>query len=243
MGCTKAIARGKGHAEQPEQDLAAPQYTDIDTQDLLARIDERQRLQRSKRSAALEICGNSTTPPSKRIDTGGLAAIAPPSGGVSLLLNDLPRVATGSGSRSLGDSSLGTTRALPRALDVNAVPDDDFQENRGLPPSAQKPAGELPMGPSDRGVLGSSERQALADISSNVAAPGESHLVTSHSMMALMNDPNFAKSPEIAQWADLPPDEREATLETWMCQQLESDSFATLLKTLEGMWQRLFFGR
>ncbi|KAF7513180.1 hypothetical protein GJ744_010576 [Endocarpon pusillum] len=246
MGCTKAIARSKDHAEQPEQDLAAPQYTNIDTQDLLARIDERQRLQRSKRSAALENCGDSTTPPSKRIATSvhpDLAAIAPPSSGVSMPVNDLPRAATGSGSRHLGDSSLGTTPALPRALDVNAVPDYDCQENGGLPPSAQKPAGELPMGPSDRRVLGSSERQALADISSNVGAQGKSHLVTSDSMRALMNDPNFAKSPEIAQWADLPPNEREAALETWMCQQLESESFVTLLKILEGMWQRLFFGR
>lgn len=58
-----------------------------------------------------------------------------------------------------------------------------------------------------------------------------------------MNDPNFALSPEDGDWADLPPAEQDIALETWMCQQLESESFLALTKKLEGMWQRVFFGK
>ncbi len=243
MGCTETIARGEGPAEEHEQDPAAPQNPNIDTQNLLARVDVHLRQQRTKRSVAPESRGNST-PPSKRIATEarlGLAATALPYSGASMPVDEIPGRATG--SRGLGDSNLGTVPALRRALDVNSVQSYDLQENDGIPPSAPKPDEELPNKSGDDGMLGYPERQPLADISSTVVQPRASHTVTSHSLMALMNDPNFAKSPEVAQWADLPPDEREAALETWMCQQLESESFATLLKTLEGMWQRLFFGR
>lgn len=84
--------------------------------------------------------------------------------------------------------------------------------------------------------------QPLADIT-NVVQSSRSEGIANSAARALMNDPDFVKSPEIAKWADLPAEERDAALETWMCQQLESESFATLLKTVGGMWQRIFFGR
>jgi hypothetical protein len=94
----------------------------------------------------------------------------------------------------------------------------------------------------DIGSLRPPERRPLADIS-NSNRPGPSYTPPRSSIMALMNDPDFARSPGTAKWADLPPEERDAALETWMCEQLDSESFMTLMKTLEGMWQRVFFGQ
>lgn len=71
---------------------------------------------------------------------------------------------------------------------------------------------------------------------------GEPDSLASTSLHAMMCDPDFAKMPEAREWASLPQEKRRIALETWICQQLESDSFATLVKDLKSMWQRILLG-
>lgn len=241
---TEAFTMINRPPKQPEERLTAYKYSNIDTQALLARVDERQQQHKAKRKDATGNHENSIPPPaSKRIATEALldrAALLPGGDGAQLLQVAISEAATG--RLGIRNSGLGDISSLHKVSSTNAVHDHDWQENDGIPPSAQKPVEEISARSIDGGNSRQPERQPLVDIS-NAAQPGRSHTLASSSMMALMDDPNFAESPEITPWAGLPPEERDAALETWMCQQLESESFPTLVKTLEGMWQRIYFGR
>jgi hypothetical protein len=127
----------------------------------------------------------------------------------------------------------------PSATDV-VCRDSTFSDKETRTASAES-GGQIPAKMTEIKEPKAAERRPLGEVT-NVSSSNRPQSLTKSTVRALMNDPDFARSPEIARWADLPAQEREATLETWMCQQLESESFATLLKTMEGMWQRLFFG-
>jgi hypothetical protein len=234
----------EGHAKWPEERPTAYRYSNIDTQALLARVDEREQRKNAKRKDDTEIHeGRNHLPPSKHVvsNTALDLAAQPPRDDEAVLSAAGSRKAACKGGMT-GGSSHTDIALLPKMTGVSAVCGYGTQENDVLPPSAQKPVEETSAGSVNREDSRAPERSPLASIS-NAAQPGRSHTIAGSSMIALMNDPDFAKSPEIVKWADLPVEERDAALETWMCQQLESESFATLTKTLEGKWQRIFFGR
>lgn len=62
-------------------------------------------------------------------------------------------------------------------------------------------------------------------------------------MQALMEEPAFSASSDIAKYAELEEGERRAALETFMCEQLENPAFHTLCEDMSRMWQTVFFGR
>lgn len=227
--------------KQPAERLAVTAYhhSNIDTQALLARVDQRKRRPNTKRKDVTESDGALALPLSKRIASESRLnqEILPnPADRVQRPMMDVPEATTA--SMTLSNSK---TRDIPTPPDRITMTSrrHDSQENNGIPPSAQIPPDETSSRSIDTGDSNPTERRPLANISNTVPSP----IFVSRSIAALLNDPGFAKSPETAQWADLPPEEREAALETWMCQQLESESFATLTKTLEEMWQRIFFGQ
>ena len=236
----EASAMTEGRAKQLEDRLTAYKCRNLDTQTLLARADEHQRRQNFKRKSVEEADERSSPlPPSKRIASDAQlnpAALPPPGDGVQEATEE---AATAYGR--VGHSRSGDMRFLPKATSVNASHGYDSQENDGVRPSAQKSMKELSADLVDVGNTKHSERPSLAEIS-NAAHPGPPHPLVSNSTMSLMSEPDFAQPPETAEWANLPPEERDAALEAWMCQQLESESFVTLMKTLDGMWQRIFFG-
>jgi hypothetical protein len=239
-----SLAMDERHARWSEERPGAYQYSSIDTQALLARVDEREQRKNAKCKDDTESHeGWNHIPPPKRVvsDTSmDLAAQPHHDSGEELSMAGFREAASKSDITS--GSSHVDIALLPKTTGVNAVCGYGTQENDVMPPSAQKPVEETSARSMNREDLGAPERPPLADIS-NAAQPGRSHTLAGSSMMALMNDPDFAKSPEIVKWADLPVEERDAALETWMCQQLESESFATLAKALEGKWQSILFGR
>jgi hypothetical protein len=226
--------------KQPEERLTAYQHRDIDTQALLARPEECQQLSKAKRKDSTGSHDNSTPrPPSKRVatdtllDRSGLFSGADAARFLKVGISDEVKGGLGTGKNGPGNRL--SLRKTPSTDDVHGYA---WQEHDGLSPAAHK----CVEGPSsvsiDRGQPRRPERQPMADIS-NTAQPSRSHTLARTSMMALMNDERFANSPEIAPWAGLPPEERDAAVESWMCQQLEDASFATLTKMLDGPWQRI----
>ncbi|KAK2879291.1 hypothetical protein FQN49_001012 [Arthroderma sp. PD_2] len=55
------------------------------------------------------------------------------------------------------------------------------------------------------------------------------------------NYPPFTRE-DLSSYASLPSAERSDLIESWICQQLQSDSFITLCQDMEGVWKRLAFG-
>ncbi|KAF3491318.1 uncharacterized protein GIQ15_00835 [Arthroderma uncinatum] len=53
--------------------------------------------------------------------------------------------------------------------------------------------------------------------------------------------PPFTRE-DLASYASLPSAERSDLIESWVCQQLQSDSFITLCQDMEGVWKRVAFG-
>jgi hypothetical protein len=239
-----SLAMDEGHAKWPEECPGAYQYSNIDTQALLARVDEREQRKNAKRKDDTESHEgrNHLHPPKHVVPNTPMDLAAQPHRDSGAELSMAGSREAASKSEITSGSSHADIALLPQKTGVNAVCGYGTQENDLMPPSAQKPVEETSVGSVSREDLGAPERHPLADIS-NAAQPGRSHTLAGSSMVALMNDPDFAKSPEIVKWADLPLEERDAALETWMCQQLESESFATLAKALEGKWQRILFGR
>jgi len=239
----ESVTVNYAHAKEGGEQPTTYQYSNIDTQALLARVDERQSRQRTKRKDVTEALNDPTLQhPSKRIASVALldmAALLPSGDRVELPTVSVPEAATR--SVGVGGSNLGTISSLATATNVGAFHGYHSRDHDVIPTSAQTPVEEMSASSIDAANTTPPERGPLANIT-NIAQLGCSHTTASISMVALMNNPDFAKSPEIAQWADLPAEERDATLETWMCQQLECESFATLTRTLEGMWQRIFFG-
>ena len=62
-------------------------------------------------------------------------------------------------------------------------------------------------------------------------------------LASLLQDADFAGSPNLAQWAKEPEEERRALLETFICQSLQDENFFQLCKDLNGTWQRVFLGK
>ena len=226
--------------QQPQERPTAHQHREIDTQALLARPEERQQLGKAKRKDATGSYESSIPrPPPKRvaidalIDRSGLLSAADAAQFLKEGISDAAK-----GGSEIGDSCPGD-RLFPRKTpNTDDVHDYDWQEHGGLSPAAQKCVEGPSAGSTDRGKPRLPERQPLADLS-NTAQPSWSHNLARTSMMALMNDKRFANSPEIAPWAGLSPEERDAAIESWICQQLEDESFATLTKMLDGPWQRI----
>ncbi|PWY82288.1 hypothetical protein BO83DRAFT_129083 [Aspergillus eucalypticola CBS 122712] len=48
---------------------------------------------------------------------------------------------------------------------------------------------------------------------------------------------------DLSSYISNPTEERMASLETWICNQLEDDMFLELCRDVEGIWQRIAFGR
>ncbi|OJJ45460.1 hypothetical protein ASPZODRAFT_134113 [Penicilliopsis zonata CBS 506.65] len=48
---------------------------------------------------------------------------------------------------------------------------------------------------------------------------------------------------DFSSYLSLPDAERAASVESWICQQLEDDAFIQLCRDVEGVWQRIAFGR
>lgn len=239
----QVLAMSEGHAREPEERMGIYQDSDIDTQALLDHIDEHQRRQIGKcKDVANTRRESSPISPPKRVTSNmHPGTVRPlPNDDIHLPMVEFPEAATG--HVDMAGSSVPATSSLPAATSVDAVYGHGSQEDEGIFLSAGMPVEDIPATSIGPETTKPAEPPALVNIS-NLAQPERSHTFATSSLMALMNDPNFAQSPEIAQWADLSPEERDAALETWMCEQLESENFATLMKSLEGMWQRIFFGR
>jgi hypothetical protein len=239
-----ALSTSTRHAERPEEDQPGYEPSNIDTQTLLARVDERQRLREPKRKDSTKFHEESDLLPcAKRIAPNSRSiATASPSRAAAAQTPAADYQGAVSESLKIGNMRHSNAPAVPYSSTAHDIHHYMSQERDEMPPSAQKPIEQVSAMYLDTGNSNPPERRPLADISNSVQ-PSRPHPVASGSLMALMRDPDFARSPEIAQWADLPREEQDAALETWMCQQLESESFAALLRTLEGKWQRIFFGR
>lgn len=48
---------------------------------------------------------------------------------------------------------------------------------------------------------------------------------------------------DLSSYISAPTEERMASLETWICKQIEDDGFLELCRDIEGIWQRIAFGR
>lgn len=47
---------------------------------------------------------------------------------------------------------------------------------------------------------------------------------------------------DLSAYLSTPPSERSALIESWVCQQLESDAFLALCQDVEGVWKRVAYG-
>lgn len=242
-GLKENLAGSAGRDKQAEEYQTPYQRSSIDTQSLLARVDERQRQKQNKRKDSQELHEEQTPlPPSKRIASDvplDSVCLLPSNEGARVPLSRSHQAETASISKD--QSSTHDISRFREATHLDVARGSNFNENSGVLPLAEDPATAASAASVSRSQS-SSQRRVLAD-NSNVAHAARQLTSANISTMALMNDPNFVRSPEVAQWSDLPPEQRGAVLETWMCEQLESESFAQLLKTLDGTWQRLFFGR
>lgn len=238
------LCLGTRRAIRPEGDLPDDEARKIDTQALLARVDERQRLREPNRKNTTKLQGDMDfLPHAERIASDRHSSVAPsPSHGIEFQTSAGESQRALSRSLESGSTGYSAIPAVPRLGDANNTHPCVCQEEDEMLRTAPKAVQQMPRRKPDRGSSNSPERPALADIT-NIRQSDRSHAGISVSLRALMNDPDFAESPEIAQWANLPREERDAALETWMCQQFENESFAALLKTMEGMWQRIFLGR
>lgn len=217
-------------SKQLEGDCGSYPSSHIDTQALLARIDERQKQRGIKRKA------ESGSLEKSDVDQKGKMAHSEAAGNSLLQCTDT----------SMGISNVLTKPHTPVPLlkvpRLDTSQTHGAQDGVGIPSSMEEQI--PPSGQTTTGGVGSDipTQPSLSD-ASNAKQDTQRDRSACSSVAAMMNNPDFARSPEIAQWADLSPDVRHAALETWMCEQLESESFATLLKTMEGTWQRVFFGQ
>jgi hypothetical protein len=236
----EAITPTESHPKQPEVRPPSYQHSNTENRALLDRPEERQQLSKAKRK---DITGSHESsihrPPSKRVATDTLLDQSDVLSGAHAeqFLNAGVSEA-GKGGLGISNSGLGDRPSLPKMPNTEDVHGDEWQEHDRLSPAAHKCVKGPSAGSIDRGKPRHPERQPLADIL-NTAQPSRSRTVARTSMMALMNDEHFANSPEIAPWAGLPPEDRDAAIESWMCQQLEDESFATLTKILDGPWRRI----
>jgi hypothetical protein len=238
-GLQKALSLDEEDATSQEERPTAHQQGNIDTQALLARVDERLRRQETKRKDHTESLEEpSLLPPSKRAASGGRLGLLD----LHSRRHGAEKPIAATESERTGDSSLRNVVCAAEATSANTVHDYKSQEYDSIPPSTQEAIEEVQARLVGQGHLSPRVRQPSSNISS-LTQPSRPQASTTISAMALMRDPDFARAPEIAEWAELPSEERDTVLESWMCEQLESESFATLLKTLEGMWQRVFLGR
>lgn len=239
-----AFAIETGHRILQEEEYR-PRYqaSNIDTQALLARVEERERVRESKQKDIItESHEDLPIPPlAKRIASGSHDAVK-----VSQSLATVAEVTAAElhGATLQNDGNSHSAINAVSNIPENTIQHCLLQERTENPPSSERRSELRPTtsiagedanhpgagGPPTTGVLGSSQQV-------------RPHPFAGSSLIALMNDPDFAGSPEFKGWRDLPQEEQHAALETWMCQQLNSERFAELLKMLEGTWQRIFFGR
>jgi hypothetical protein len=62
-------------------------------------------------------------------------------------------------------------------------------------------------------------------------------------LTSLLQDPDFASSPSLAQWAEDPEEERRLSLESFICRSVRDENFFKLCKDLDGTWQKVFLGK
>lgn len=236
----KSPARKEGRVDQPGECLTQNEHSEIDTQALLARVDEHQLRQSTKRKVVPGVHEDeSSYPPSKRVSCQRHPDVSD-GGGESRLPNQ-PSLVAAEGSRGIRASNVQDDLPLPQAMDAIAHQGSNLRINDDMLQSIHTPLEEVMSGSTARESPRTLERPPLADIS-NIAQQERSQPICSGSMRTLMNNPIYAESPKDRGWADQSPAEQDAALETWMCEQLESESFLAFTKKLEGMWQRIFFG-
>ena len=163
-----------------------------------------------------------------------------------------------SGQRILGSSKDGNLRR-ERLEETKKVIQKETVELSAAPPTRNKPpqakkAGQDPVGRMSS-PAGGMPSDCSADKENSNPVAGEASIrdpdnlphserrrLGLHSIIGLLNDPKFFQSSDLTQWADLPAGEKKEVLEKWMCEQLDNPGFAELVKTVDGMWQRMLLG-
>ena len=98
-----------------------------------------------------------------------------------------------------------------------------------------------PQSPSVRRPL-SAQPQSIAPAPSKPAVQPLVNPITGP-LTSLLRDPDVAGFPDLVDWAKDPEAERHISLETWICRNIQDENFFKLCKELTGTWQRMFLGK
>lgn len=204
----------------------------IDTQALLARVEERQNMINCQNPTSRHSAASSkaqTTTVLKQNQSEASLPLALPTGREQAM------------PLSLVDESTSQAMVSMSAAEANG-PQEGYSKKSQALPAGQGTLPDLPPpAPSPPPV-----RQALLEQPLNVALISSkpslqplAHPLT-HPLSFPPREPDF---PSLAEWAKAPEEERRASLETFICRSIQDENFFKLCKDLDGTWQRLFFGK
>jgi hypothetical protein len=209
----------------------------IDTQALLARVEERQAVVScqnpiSKHSVAPSFAHDATAAAREDPSEVALAPLRP------------------TGREQVTDLSLSEEQGPQAKIFTTVTEVHDFQERRHSSSQAVPAVGQgnppdflaaAPNPPPVRQTL-SEQRQNITSTSCDPSVQPLANPLTGP-LASLLRDPDFADSSNLAQWAKNPEDERRASLETFICRNIQDENFFKLCNDLDGTWQRVFLGK
>jgi hypothetical protein len=207
----------------------------IDTQALLARVEERQNMINCQNLTSRHDAASS-----KAWETTGLQQNQ---GEVSLPLQH-PTGKKQAKRLSMVDESASQTTASISVAEVDGSLEGYSKQSQGRP-SGQGPLPDLPLAaPTPPPICQALLEQSLntAPISSKPSLQPLANPLTD-SLPSLLRDPNFLDLPTLAEWAKAPEEERRTSLETFICRSIQDENFFKLCKDLDGTWQRVFLGK
>lgn len=239
-----ASVRGKSPARTIEEllrrtpdsaeDVATLPKT-IDTQALLARVEERQNMinstnSTSRHSAASSKVGETTLLQQNQSEASLPLALPTGSGQAACL--------------SLDDESAPQTMVSVSVAKVDGSQEGYSNQSQARPSGQAILPGFSLAAPSPPPV-----RQALLEQSLNTTSMSSKppfqplvHPLTDP-LRSPPRDPDFPGLPTLAEWAKAPEEERRASLETFICRSIQDENFFKLCKDLDGTWQRAFLGK
>jgi hypothetical protein len=223
-------------SQESAKDVAKTSKT-IDTQALLARVEERQAVATCHNLVSKHNLGSPFAQEARAVaqEEPSEASLARPRLTASEQVAEV----------SLFEERAPQARVFMAVAEVRGSHEDHHNPSQVVPASGQDTPPDFPAAASDQPLL----RQALLKRPQHIAPipckPSVQNLDNPlvGPLASLLRDPDFASSPSLAQWAEDPEEERRLSLESFICSSIQDENFFKLCKDLDGTWQRVFLGK
>jgi hypothetical protein len=216
------------------EDVATSPKT-IDTQALLARVEERQNMVDCQNLSSRHEAASSKAWETTGLQQNQIEASLP---------LEHPTGKKQAKRLSMVDESASQTTASISVAEVDGSLEGYSKQSQGRP-SGQGTLLDLPLAaPTPLPICQALLEQSLntAPISSKPSLQPLANPLTD-SPPSLLRDSNFLDLPTLAEWAKAPEEERRTSLETFICRSIQDENFFKLCKDLDGTWQRVFLGK